>query len=72
MPDAKPERSTEARGSGRWAAVHLIVALLLFLAVIAVRLRSSLDDTAGLFLLTGSGVLALLLAGLLFKSFLRR
>ena len=72
MPDGKSERSSQTRGTGRWAAIHLAVALLLILAIGALRMRGVLTDAAGLSLLAGVGVLALLRAGLLFRSFLRR
>ncbi|MFP4003060.1 MAG: hypothetical protein ACLFV8_04725 [Alphaproteobacteria bacterium] len=72
MADGKPDRTMKERRTGRWAAVHLVVASLLILGVAAVRLRASLADSAGLSLPAGIGVLALLPAGLLFRSFLRR
>jgi hypothetical protein len=72
MPGDKADRETEQSGSGRWALMHLAVALLLVLALGAIRLRANLADTGGLILLAGVGVLALILAGLLFRSFLRR
>ncbi len=72
MCHGKPDRKTAERGTSRWAAVHVLVALLLILAIAALQLRTSLTDAASLSLLAGTGVLALVLAGLLFRSFLRR
>lgn len=72
MRDGKPERRREERRPGRWAVVNLVVAMLLVVAVAVLRMRAGLADAVGLALLAGTGVLALLLAGLLFGSFLRR
>ena len=72
MRPVDPDDPARENRKGNLAAVNLAVALLLLLAVGAVRLRATLTDGAGLLLLSAVGVLALISAGLLCRSLLRR
>lgn len=72
MPDADPDDSARTSGTGKWATVNFVVALVLILAIAALRWRATLADAAGLLLLSALGILALVSAGLLFRSLLRR